>query len=54
MSLLTRRSLPGHYPPYEVFMANVEAEEEAELTIKVLSESYALTITNKYKVTGGL
>lgn len=40
--------------PYEIFMANVEAEEETELTIKALAESYALTITNKSKVTGGL
>ena len=33
--------------PYEIFMANVEAEEETELTIKALVESYSLTITNK-------
>lgn len=40
--------------PYEIFMANVEAEEETELTIKALAESYSLTITNKSKTNGGL
>ena len=35
-------------------MANVEAEEETELTIKALAESYSLTITNKSKTNGGL
>lgn len=40
--------------PYEIFMANVEAEEETELTIKALAESYSLTITNKSKMNGGL
>ena len=40
--------------PYEIFMANVEAEEETELTIKALVESYSLTITNKSNTTGGL
>ena len=40
--------------PYEIFMANVEAEEETELTIKALAESYSLTITNKSKTKGGL
>ena len=39
--------------PYEIFMANIEARNEDQLTIKALVESFGLTITGS-KAQGGI
>ena len=38
--------------PYEIFMANIEAENEVQLTIKALVESFGLTLSSSYKAPG--
>jgi len=35
--------------PYEIFMANIEAGNNEQMTIKALVESYGLTLTPSYK-----
>jgi len=40
--------------PYEIFMANIEAGNEEQLTIKSLVESYSLTLSSSYKAPGSI
>jgi len=40
--------------PYEIFMANIEAENEVQLTIKSLVESFGLTLSSSYKAPGAI
>lgn len=40
--------------PYEIFMANIEAENEVQLTIKAIVESFGLTLSSSYKAPGAI